>query len=184
MLNPGQWWIFKRLASILWERLPYSTQTSFTFQRLIPLLRENGIFQCMDTSEGLIKCRKWVEYPFMVSLFALLNKCLEETKKTRVFIHGCVKLKVVLGAKGGKCAHGMFFYRQPPGLLSHLSEAQNCLNPNWWFLNTILAALERVTYGKSIRQLILKTKTWQVHLLINGSVGGLYYVGHWSFDNN
>lgn len=57
------------------------------------------------------------------------------------------------------------------GCLSHLSEIQNCLNPNWWFLNTIFGALERVTYGKSIRKLILKTKTWQVHLLINSSVG-------------
>lgn len=57
------------------------------------------------------------------------------------------------------------------GCFSHLFETQNCLNPNWWFLNTILGALERVTYGKSIRQLIFKTKTWQVHSLINSSVG-------------
>lgn len=48
---------------------------------------------------------------------------------------------------------------------------KNCLNPNWWFLNTIFGALERVTYGKSIRQLILKTKTWRVRLLINSSAG-------------
>ncbi len=63
------------------------------------------------------------------------------------------------------------FCRQPPGLLFPSVWNKNCLNPNWWFLNTISGALERVTYGKSIRQLILKTKTWQVHLLINSSVG-------------
>lgn len=42
MLNPGQRWIFKRLASILQEGLPYSVKTSFTFQRLIPLLKKKG----------------------------------------------------------------------------------------------------------------------------------------------
>lgn len=40
MLNPGQRWIFKRLASILQEGLPYSVKSSFTFQRLIPLMRK------------------------------------------------------------------------------------------------------------------------------------------------
>lgn len=54
---------------------------------------------------------------------------------------------------------------------NNAEKKKNCLNPNCWFLNTILGALERVAYGKSIRQLILKTKTWQVHLLINSSVG-------------
>lgn len=72
-----------------------------------------------------------------------------------------------LGVKPGK--------RSPTGNLqggfTHLSETQNCLSPKWWFLNTILGALERVTYGKSIRRLILKTKTRKVHLLINSSVG-------------
>lgn len=76
-----------------------------------------------------------------------------------------------LGMKPSQYAHETLFYRQPPGCFSHLFETQNCLNPNWWFLNTILGALERVTYGKSIRQLIFKTKTWQVHSLINSSVG-------------
>lgn len=56
------------------------------------------------------------------------------------------------------------------GCFPHLSET-HCLISNWWFLNTILGALEMVTYGKSIRKLILETKTWQVHLLINSSVG-------------
>lgn len=42
MLNPGQRWIFKRLASILQEGLPYSVKTSFTFQRLIPLMKKKG----------------------------------------------------------------------------------------------------------------------------------------------
>lgn len=57
------------------------------------------------------------------------------------------------------------------GCFSHLFKTQNCLNPNWWFLNTISDTSERVTYGKSIKQLILKTKTWQEHLLINSGVG-------------
>lgn len=55
---------------------------------------------------------------------------------------------------------------------SHLPENQNCLIPNRWFLNTIWGAPERLTYGKSIRKLILETKTWQVCLLIN-AVSGL-----------
>lgn len=60
----------------------------------------------------------------------------------------------------------------PPRVVFHIRlKTLNCLNPSWWFLNTILGTPERVTYGKSIRKLILKTKTWQVHLLINSSVG-------------
>lgn len=55
---------------------------------------------------------------------------------------------------------------------SHLPENQNCLIPNRWFLNTIWGAPQRLTYGKSIRKLILETKTWQVCLLIN-AVSGL-----------
>lgn len=60
-----------------------------------------------------------------------------------------------------------FLHTTSAGCFSLLSETQNCLNPNWRFLNTSLGALERGAYGKSIREQILKTKTWQVHLLIN-----------------
>lgn len=70
-----------------------------------------------------------------------------------------------------KPVHIMHVKETSKGCFSHLLETQNCLNPNWWFLNTILGTLERLTYGKSIRQLMLQTKTWQVHLLINSSVG-------------
>lgn len=164
MLNPGQWWIFKRLASILWERLPYSTQTSFTLQRLIPLHRKKSIH--LSKHRGISRPER------LESLLQHVCLCYEisSEKKHRE------ENKVLTRAKSLKCQRfvmkpGSCGLRHLQGCFSHLFETQNCLNPNWWFLNTISGTLERVTYGRSIRQLILKTKTWQVHLLINSSVG-------------
>lgn len=117
------------------------------------------------------------------SVFVVLYGCSEETEEREEVGIKSGSLSVSLKSENGTWnpheAHEILHYRQPPGFLPpSVWKAQNCLSPNWWFLNTILGGLERVTYGKSIRQLILKTTkkkqnttTWQVHLLINSSVG-------------
>lgn len=174
MLNPGQWWIFKRLASILWERLPYSTRTSFTFQKVDSTAEEERYtsFKAQrhpalwESGGERFKC------PFVCVLILALRLNKDNTGSIKSgYLSMHLKQCFLKPQRHGNMLMKCFSTGNLQGCCSHLFETQNCLNPNWWFLNTILGALERVTYGKSIRQLILKTKTWQVHLLINSSVG-------------
>ena len=65
MLNPRQCWIFKRLASILLNRLPHVMKTSFSLQRLTPRKRQRGT--CIPWNWDISQTKiKWKEIVLML----------------------------------------------------------------------------------------------------------------------